>query len=85
MMQESDCSKLMENYWTLIEVDANMCSEMVDELVFAYNPCLEGITVKTGALKNIQQFSLMQLPELVSFECEASAFYNATRVEFTSK
>ena len=75
----------MENYWTSIEVNENMCNEVIEELVLSYNPCLQHFIVKSGALENVQRLYLMQLPEFVSFESEASTFYNTTWVEFAGR
>lgn len=61
-----------------------MCNELVGDLIIANNPCLESIKVKTGSLGRVNSLHLLYLPELLSFESEASTFHNTTLIEITS-
>ena len=81
---ENDCHRITERYWSSIVIEEDTCNELTGDLVIANNPCIQSIKVKAGSLGRVNSLNLLYLPELTSFESEATTFHNTTQVEMTS-
>ena len=47
------CSKLFENYWSSIVVNANLCNSLTSNITIEFNPCLTSISFRVNTIKNL--------------------------------